>query len=171
MTTEIIISQLLGLLGLLSGIKAYSQTDDDKLIKWVVICNSIFIPHYLILEAYSSAFVLFILIVRMLVLTKHKSNLAMSFFMAIPLLHFLAYGEPVEILSVIAMALTTYGYFKLNTVQLRWMLLLSSLLWLSVAFYFNTLFGIVFNALMAAFTIRAILTLTHHQRYHNNKKA
>lgn len=110
---------------------AFSLTDDKKVVKILIISNFFWIAHFMLLDNLWALFATVIAMIRLLLSLKYKwSFWAMAFVtIASVIAGAIAYSEPVSILPIVATVAASYGFFFLEKVELRMLLLLVSSMW------------------------------------------
>lgn len=125
--------QILGILWMITVIYAFLQKDDLTVIKILFISSFFWIWHFFFLEAYSAMISTLIWAVRLALSIKYKKNIKVFYVLIFItlILWFWTYDTFSSLIPIIASCLATYGFFFLEKIKLRLLLLISSSFWLS----------------------------------------
>lgn len=130
MTTSYIIGQALGLIALCFGLTVFLQKSDLKLKYRLAIYTLIMSAHFFFLGAYSAGISAALNGTRTIVSIHYRKVAMMYFFMLLALVlavpkitHFM------EVLPIIGTFLSTYAFFKLRGLKMRYVICISALCW------------------------------------------
>lgn len=144
-TTSFIIAQALGCMAFVFGTYSFLNTDDNKMLFWSIVANTIFIPHYIILGAESSAITTAIIVVRAYLAKEHKHPWMIIPFSTITIVQWVMFGDNIELLTALASLITTYAFFMCSQIKLRISLIVSGMLWIAIGLHYYAYFTILFN--------------------------
>lgn len=140
------VGQTLGLLWMITVIWAFLQKDDKRVVQILAVAHIFWAGHFYFMEIYSWLWMVIIGFIRLLMSMKYKKNNNMFFaVMWVTLwLWILTYENTHSLFPIMASCLGTYGYFYLEKIRLRLLLLFVSGFWLSFH-YVNFSIGWVIN--------------------------
>ena len=125
--------QTFWILWMITVISAFLQRDDTKVIKILIFAHIFWAGHFYLMEIYSWLWVVIIWTLRLLMSMKYKKNdkIFLGVLFVTLLLGIFTYKDMYSIFPIIASCLWTYGYFYLEKVRLRLLLLVVSAFWFS----------------------------------------
>jgi len=125
------IGQSLGFIAMFILFYAFSLTDDKKVIRVLIVSNFFWIAHFYMLENTAALFATLIAMMRLWLSLKFKGSLWAMVFVTVACLvsGIFSYSDPISILPIIATIAASYGFFFLEKVELRLLLILVSSMW------------------------------------------
>lgn len=151
--------QALGSIAFIVGMVGFYQKNDSQLLLWTIICNVIFVLHYLALGATSSAVMVLLVVLRLLIARFYPSELWLYILSLMTIFQFYFLGDMIEIFTLVATLLGNYVYFTLKGLHMRLGLFVVQLLWVPVSIYYDAYFALAFNVVMAVITIHSAYSI------------
>lgn len=140
------IGQTFWILWMITVVTAFLQKDDKRVIEILAIAHIFWAGHFYFMEIYSWLWMVIIGFIRLLISMKYKKNNKMFLIVLwITLwLWAITYQDIHSLFPLLASCLWTFGYFYLEKIKLRLLLLFVSWFWLSFH-YVNFSIGWVIN--------------------------
>lgn len=150
--------QTLWILWMLSVIYAFLQKDDKKVIKILFISSFFWSWHFFFLEVYAALVSTLVWAFRLLLSLKYKGNIKIFYiilFITI-VLWILTYKDFSSLLPITASILATYGFFFLEKIKLRLLLIVCSSFWLSYNYIHFSIWWVINETILHFITIYTI---------------
>ncbi len=168
--------ELTGFLGMIIVLIAYLQKDDFTVKKLMILSSFFWGIHFYILWVYAGLAAIIIWFIRILLSFKYKKNIKAFLFVVLlacgtSYFTFTGFGS---LLPVFASISGAYGYFFLEWVKLRLMMLFNSTLWLFFNFYIGSVSGIINEVLVQVILLATVYRMVHPEggmHYYSRKVA
>ena len=160
--------QIFGFIAMFIGITGFMVKNDKTTVKIFIVSCIFWIIHFIFLENYGALTATFIGLVRLVLSLKYQKSV--SIFLWIIAVSF-AYGiysfdgRIISILPLIATAVSSYGFFFLEKIRLRLLLIFVSLMWLVYHLSTGSISGII-NEIFVQITVwySVILFVTRREK-------
>ncbi|QIQ20656.1 YgjV family protein [Zophobihabitans entericus] len=162
------IIQGIGILGYVVGVSAFLQRSDQAFRRQLTVVSVILAIHYIMLGAYAAGITSLISAFRNLAASYTRSIWVMFLFIA--LMWGMAWptiSHPLQYLTVIGTSLVTYAIFRLNGMKMRFVILLSSLMWIIHNIWAGSIGGGAVEITFAIVNIVTIYRLARHSKVAN----
>ena len=180
--TEVIINifleepiwQTLWIIWMLSIVYAFMQKDDTKVVKILFISNFFWAWHFFFLEIYTALASALVWAFRLALSLKYKRNVKI-FYMIVFItiaLWVLTYKNSSSLLPITASIFATYGFFFLEKIKLRLLLLVCSSFWLSYNYIHFSIWWIINESILHfvhIYTIYKIIEVEWTKQYYIEK--
>ncbi len=156
-------AQITGFMGMMVILTAFMQKDDHTVVKLLFLANFFWGIHFIMLGVYSGVAAVMLSVARLLLSLKYKKNCKVFWGMVIAALTagFLTFSGFLSMFPIISSILGTYGFFYLEKIRLRMLMMCSSLLWLSYNISIGSLAGITNEVLVQITLGFTIYRMTH----------
>ena len=158
--SERFIPQLFGLLSFILGAICFAQKDDRRFKLFMMIMNVNHTLHFILMGAATSALSALLAAIRTYVAIKVKSLYVAIFFIVliIVLNSFLA-SEWFDWLCVVGACLGTYALFCLHGIQLRLVMMLGTLCWLTNNIIIGSIGGVMLEVMVLTISMITVIRL------------
>jgi hypothetical protein len=159
------IGQTFGILGMITVISAFLQKEDTNVVKILVFAHVFWAGHFYFMEIYAWLWVVIIWTLRLLMSMKYKKNnkIFLSVLFVTILTGIFTYKDVYSIFPVIASCLGTYGFFYLEKVKLRLLLLFVSAFWFSFHYIHFSIWGVINESIIQVVHLATIYRLLVEQ--------
>lgn len=126
------LGQSLGFIAMFILFYGFALKDDKQVVRVLIVSNLFWLAHFLMIDNLGAFLATAIAMLRLYLSLKYRWSTNAMIFVTIACLTsgIIAYEEPVSILPIVWTIAASYGFFFLEKVPLRMLLLLVSSMWL-----------------------------------------
>ena len=158
------IGQTFWLLWMFGVIFTFLQEDDKKVKQLLCFTNIFWLWHFIFMWLYTGVAMVIVSTIRLYFSIKYEKNLKMYYLFTIItlLVWILTYTDFSSIFPVVASLFATYGFFFLEKVKLRLVLLLCSSFWLSFHYLHFSIWWMISESIIHVLHLITIYKILTH---------
>ncbi len=148
------LGQSLGFIAMFILFYGFALKDDRQVVKVLIVSNIFWLAHFLMIDNLWALLATAIAMLRLYLSLKYKGSMNAMAFVTIACLvsGIIAYEQPVSILPIVWTIAASYGFFFLEKVPLRMLLLLVSSMWLVYHLETGSISGVI-NEIIVTITL------------------
>ncbi len=142
--------QTFWLLWMITIISAFLQKNDDNVVKILIVANIFWAVHFYFMWVYSWLWIVIVWVLRLLMSMKYKRNNTVFVWVVLVtiILWMFTYENIDSLFPIIASCLATYGFFYLEKIKLRLLLLVVSGFWLSFHYIHFSIWWVINESIL-----------------------
>ena len=145
------VAQTFGFLAMFVGFFWYTTTSDTRTVKIFSLANVVWCTHFLLMGNLWALGASMISLARLLLSLKYRKNMKVLLWVVLVTIIFGVFtydGNIISILPLLATAVSSYGYFFMEKIWLRFMLWFVSLCWLIYHLWTGSIAGLTNEIIM-----------------------